>query len=119
MAPGSARASSRAAIDGIAEEIVALNDDVADMDADAESHLLMGLFLRILLGYGVLPRDSALHGIDGAGEIGDETVARRGEDPTAMVMSRIRHAAIVPYPLGAGQKERPKYPEKSLSDNNS
>ena len=26
---------------------------------------------------------------------------------------------IVPYPLGAGQKERPKYPEKSLSDNNS
>jgi hypothetical protein len=36
-----------------------------------------------------------------------------------LVMSRIRHAAIVPYPLGAGQKERPKYPEKSLPDNNS
>jgi hypothetical protein len=33
-----------------------------------------------------------------------------------LVMSRIRHAAIR---LGAGQKERPKYPEKSLSDNNS
>jgi hypothetical protein len=36
-----------------------------------------------------------------------------------LVMSRIRHAAIVPQPLGAGQKERPKYPEKSLPDNNS
>jgi hypothetical protein len=36
-----------------------------------------------------------------------------------LVMSRIRHAAIVPYPLGAGQKERPEYPEKSLPDNNS
>jgi hypothetical protein len=33
-----------------------------------------------------------------------------------LVMSRIRYAAIR---LGAGQKERPKYPEKSLSDNNS
>jgi hypothetical protein len=33
-----------------------------------------------------------------------------------LVMSRIRHAAIR---LGAGQKERPNYPQKSLSDNNS
>jgi hypothetical protein len=33
-----------------------------------------------------------------------------------LIMSRIRHAAIR---LGAGQKARPKYPEKSLSDNNS
>jgi hypothetical protein len=36
-----------------------------------------------------------------------------------LVMSRIRHAAIVPQPLGAGQKERPKYPETSLPDNRS
>jgi hypothetical protein len=36
-----------------------------------------------------------------------------------LVMSRMRHAAIVPNRLGAGQKERPKYPEKSLPDNNS
>ena len=33
-----------------------------------------------------------------------------------LVMSRIRDAAIR---LGAGQKERLKYPEKSLPDNNS
>jgi hypothetical protein len=25
----------------------------------------------------------------------------------------------IPYPLGAGQKERPEYPEKSLPVNNS
>ena len=36
-----------------------------------------------------------------------------------LVMSRIRHAATVPEPLGAGQKERPQYAEKSLPDNNS
>jgi hypothetical protein len=29
-------------IDGIAKEIVGLNDNVADVDADAESHLLGG-----------------------------------------------------------------------------
>jgi len=29
-------------VDGIAEEVVALNDDVADVDPDAEPHLLGG-----------------------------------------------------------------------------
>jgi hypothetical protein len=33
-----------------------------------------------------------------------------------LVMSRIRHEA---NRLGAGEQERPKYSEKSLSDNNS
>jgi hypothetical protein len=36
-----------------------------------------------------------------------------------LVMSRIRHAALSLNRLGAGQKERPKYPEKSLPDNKS
>ena len=71
-------------IDGIAEEIVALNHDVADVDADPKSHLLTGRSIRILLGYGVLNFDSTLHGVHSAGEIGDEAVARRVEDPTAM-----------------------------------
>jgi len=31
-----------------------------------------------------LDLDSTLHGVDGAGEIGDEAIARRTEDPTAM-----------------------------------
>src|SRR5216684_647415 len=71
-------------IDGIAEEIVALNNDVADVDADPKPHLLADRSISILLGYGVLHRDSTLHGINGAGEIGDETVASRVEDPTTM-----------------------------------
>ena len=71
-------------IDGIAEEIVALHDDVADVDADPKPHLLTDRSIRILLGYGVLHRDGTLHGIDGAGEIGDEAIASRVEDPTAM-----------------------------------
>jgi|SRR6516164_1687545 len=42
-----------------------------------------------------------------------------GGFPSAGYEPVSRHAAIVPSPLGAGQKERPKYPEKSLPDNNS
>ena len=71
-------------IDSITEEIIALNQDVPDVDADAEPHLLIGLFLRILLGYGVLHRDSTLRGTHGAREIGDQTVTSRAENPTAM-----------------------------------
>jgi hypothetical protein len=69
---------------GIAEEIVALNDGVADVDADAKSHLLTGTSISILLGYGVLHLDTTLRGIHGAGEVGKHAIARRVEDPTVM-----------------------------------
>jgi hypothetical protein len=71
-------------INGFAEEIVALNDDVADVDADPKPHLLTGRSFRILLLDGVLNRDGTFHGIDCAGEIGDETVASRVKDPAPM-----------------------------------
>src|SRR4029077_17857369 len=45
-------------VNGIAEQIVALHHDVADMDADTEPHLLTGRSIRIRLRYGVLHRDS-------------------------------------------------------------
>jgi hypothetical protein len=70
--------------DGIAEKILALHDDNANVDADAEPHLLIRRSICILLGDGVLHRDSTLNCIHGAGEIGDEAVTRRVEDPTAM-----------------------------------
>jgi hypothetical protein len=64
--------------------VVALNDDVADVDADPELHVLTGRSIGILLGDSILHRDSTLHGVDGAGEISDEAIACRVEDPTAM-----------------------------------
>jgi hypothetical protein len=71
-------------IDGIAEEIVVLNDDVANVDADAEPHLITGRPIQIRLAYGFLNRDRTLHGVHRAGEIGKNAVARCVEDPTAM-----------------------------------
>jgi hypothetical protein len=64
-------------IHGIAKEIVALNDYVADVDADPKSHLLTRRPIGILLAYGLLNRDGTLHGIHSAGEIGDEAIASR------------------------------------------
>src|SRR6516165_2372127 len=54
------------------------------MDADTEAHLLIGSSIRILFGYGLLHHDGTFNGINCAGEIGDEAVARRGEDPAPM-----------------------------------
>ena len=54
------------------------------MDADAEPHLLADRSISILPTYGVLNLDGTLHDIYGAGKVGDETVTRRVEDPTAM-----------------------------------
>jgi hypothetical protein len=54
------------------------------MDANAEPHLLTRRPIRILLGNSVLNRDGTLHGIHSAGEISDETIACRVEDPTPM-----------------------------------
>src|SRR6516162_4351236 len=54
------------------------------MDADPKPHLLTSRSIRILFGYDLLHHDGTFHSIHGTGEIGDEAVARRGEDPTAM-----------------------------------
>jgi len=66
------------------KEVVALNHDVADVNADAEPHLLIGRYSRILLGDRVLYRDSTLHGIDGTAEVGNKAIPRRIENPATM-----------------------------------
>src|SRR4029077_13858340 len=71
-------------IDAVAVEIVAFNDDVADIDADAELQR-PGDWLRIACGDGTLALDSADHGRDRAGELGDNGVARRAEDATMVL----------------------------------
>jgi len=51
------------------------------MKPDTESHLPIRGSIGILLGDGVLYSDSTLHCIHGAGEVGQDAVARRVEDP--------------------------------------
>ena len=67
-------------VDPVAEQVVAVDHDIADMHADAELHRLVGRAAGILGGDRRLHRDGALHGIDRAGEVGDDAVARGVED---------------------------------------
>ena len=71
-------------VDAVAVEIVAFDDDVADIDADAE---LQGprVGLRVARGDRALAFDGAEHGGNHAGEFGDDRVARRAEDATVVL----------------------------------
>jgi hypothetical protein len=71
-------------IHGIAEKVVALHHDVADVHPDPKSHLLIGRSIQIRLRYGFLHVNSTLHRVNGTGEIGDETAASRVKDPTTI-----------------------------------
>jgi hypothetical protein len=54
------------------------------MDANAEPHLLTERAILVLFFDRILDRDGALDGINGTGEIGNDTVAGGIEDPAAM-----------------------------------
>ena len=66
------------------------------MYANAKPHLLTGRSIRIFLCYGVLHRDSTLHSIHGAGEVGDETIASRVKDPTVMRGDQVNVMTLYP-----------------------
>ena len=61
-----------------------MNNDVANVDADPEPHLLIGRSISVLLSYRLLNFDCAFDGIHCTAEIGKDAVARRVEDPTSM-----------------------------------
>src|ERR1700733_2586892 len=71
-------------IDAITEQILAIHHPVANVHAYAKLHRLVGANTRILRGNRCLHRDRASHGIDRAGEIGDDTVPSGVEDAAPM-----------------------------------
>jgi hypothetical protein len=82
--PGSASASSRAAtFTPGAEDVVLLNDHVAEVDADAELDPLLCRGLRVALGHVALDLRSAPDGINHACELGNEAIARVLDNPPA------------------------------------
>jgi hypothetical protein len=71
-------------VDAIAEDVVVVDDDVADMDADAELDHLILRHGGILLGHTALDFNRAAHGINGAGKLNQHTVTGRLDDAAAM-----------------------------------
>ena len=81
----SKRPAPRGDIDAVADEVaVALFDDVAEMDADAELDAALGRQTRIALGHAVLHFDRAAHRVDHAAEFDEAAVAGALDDPAVM-----------------------------------
>ena len=71
-------------VDAIAKDIVVVDDDVADMDADPEFNPDIWRDVGILRGHGALNFDRAAGGIDGAGEFHQHAIAGGLDDAAAM-----------------------------------
>ena len=71
-------------VDPVAEQVRAIDDNIANMDADAEPHQLVTGVARVLLRDCRLHRDGALDGINRAGEVGDDAVTGGVEDAAAV-----------------------------------
>jgi hypothetical protein len=74
----------RGDIDAVAENIIVVEDNVADMDADAELDPLLGRQDGILLCHLALDLDGAAHRVDGTGELHQHAVAGGLDDAAAM-----------------------------------
>ena len=72
-------------IDAVAQQIVALDDDIAEVDTDAEAQPLALGALRVLRRDRPLDREGAFDRIDGAREIGEDAVPGGCEDAAAIL----------------------------------
>ena len=95
MPPGSARAfQPRRDVHAVAVDVVALDDDVAEVDTDAKANALVLGNARLAPGHGALDLDGALHGVDHARELHQRAVAHQLDD--ASVVRRDRRIDELP-----------------------
>lgn len=70
-------------INPVAEDIVAFDDHVAEMDSDAEANCLVR-GIGIPVGHAVLHREAAFHGRHDRLELGQDSVTGRLDDPASV-----------------------------------
>ena len=78
------RLQPRGDIDAIAEDVVAVDDDVADIDADAKVESLIGCNACVALRHAALHVDRAAHRIDDAREFHQQAVTGGLDDPAVV-----------------------------------
>ncbi len=71
-------------VDAVTEDIIVIDDDVADVNADAEFDPRVLRYAAILCGHAALDLDRAAHCIHGTGELYQHAIARRLDDAPAM-----------------------------------
>src|SRR4029078_11496470 len=79
---------ARSDVHAIAEYIIAFEDHVAEVDADAQLELLSPLDVRVVPGHGRLNLDRAADRVDYAWEFDQDAVAGRLEDPPTTTRDR-------------------------------
>jgi hypothetical protein len=79
------RLEPRRDVDAIAVDIVAVDDDVAEIDPDAEIDAAILAQAGVALGHAALNFDGAAHRVDDAGELDEQPVAR-GLDDAPLVL---------------------------------
>jgi hypothetical protein len=87
-------------VDAIAINVVTLDDDVADVDADAHRDALLLRHIRLPIGDALFDRDGALDGIDHAGELDQRAVGHDLDEPT-LVLGDLRLEEILTQRLEA------------------
>jgi hypothetical protein len=75
----------RGDVDPVAEDVAALVDDVADVDADPEADALRLGDVLLALGHAALDRDRADDRVNGARELAEDAVAHQLDDTPAML----------------------------------
>ena len=73
-------------VDPVAKDVGTVHHHIAQIDADAKPHLVRMGRVRILTGRFLLNLDRTLHGLDDAGELGDDGIAPGVDD--APIMAR-------------------------------
>src|SRR5262249_777048 len=72
-------------IDTVSVDVVAINDDVTDVDPNAKRHLAICGYAGVALGHPPLHVNRAANRIDHAWELEQQTVAGRLDDPAAVL----------------------------------
>jgi hypothetical protein len=94
---------TRRDIDAVAEDIVLIDDDVADVNADAEFDSGILRYAAVLCGHVALDFHCATRGVYDAGEFHQQTVAGRFDDPSAMLRDlRVNQRFSENFELGQG-----------------
>ena len=71
-------------IDPVTMNVVAVDDDVAKIDADAPFDAAIRRHRAVAIGHPALPFGRTTQGIDDAGEFNEQPIAGRFDDPAAM-----------------------------------
>ena len=90
-------------VDTVAKNVVVIDDDVTDVDADTKLDPLIGRQTGIALGHATLHVDRAAHRIDYTGEFQQQAIAGSLDDPAA-VFGDLRVNKLPPVGLQTRQR---------------